>query len=161
MSGESDSEIPSDPELEAVHPDDSQRLRVAALRSLDPAMAEVLERLGRIEAAQSRAQRREDRRAGGSVVWRTLGGVAASAALALGGVALGYARDASADHVAVVAHEQRIDAAETEARDQERRVTEALSGLRESAAETKAMVSAIGARVERIDAALSRDGGRR
>lgn len=49
------------------------------------------------------------RREGASTVWRVLGGIAASAALAIAGTALALAQQAAVDHEVVARHEREID----------------------------------------------------
>lgn len=51
----------------------------------------------------------ESARAGAASVWRGLGGLAATVAIALGTAALVYAQQAAVDHEVVMRHERQLD----------------------------------------------------
>lgn len=82
-------------------------IRTAGERGDVAALAKAVENLVRAE----------DRRAGATLVWRALGGAAATIAISLGGWALALGQDAAVDHdrlgrvvVDVEGHAERLDA---------------------------------------------------
>jgi hypothetical protein len=77
---------------------------------------------------------------GAAKVWRWLGGVAVGLALTLGGVAVGYARDAAVDHEIVLRHEREIDA-----------VRDQLDAIRSSLAAQTAILERVERRLDRED----------
>lgn len=73
--------------------------------------------IGALAKAVEDLVRAQDRRDGATLVWRTLGGAAATIAIALGGWALALGQDAAVDHdrlgrvvVDVEGHADRLDA---------------------------------------------------